>query len=137
MQAGDTLAVPHLYAAADGHPEAEVRVSPAQHNTAGNNTLQSTLEIPDIWNLTHLDAATDGHAQGKVHLVFGRDKHGRDVLARIARNGQHDETQEAAGEAPGAADLRQQWQYNLQQIRMLGGRCSSSSSSTMEPESRG
>jgi hypothetical protein len=56
---------------------------------------------------THLHTAANGHPQAEVHLVLGCHKDSSDVLACIASNGQHDETQEAAAQVPGTADLQQ------------------------------
>jgi hypothetical protein len=53
----------------------------------------------------HLHTAADGHAEREVHLVLRGHKHGGDVLARVACDGQHDKAQEAARQAPCAADL--------------------------------
>eukprot|EP00983_Pelagomonas_calceolata_P058144 1145377-Pelagomonas_calceolata.AAC.3 len=47
----------------------------------------------------HLEGAAHSDAQRQVHLVLGRHHNSRDVLARIARNGQHYDGQEGGADA--------------------------------------
>ena len=52
-----------------------------------------------LTGLAHLNGGAQGHADGKVHLVLHRNKHGCDVLAGVARYRQHDQAQELLADA--------------------------------------
>lgn len=71
-----------------------------------------TMLTPSFFSLlhtgtpAHLDAAANRHAKAEVHFVLGSDKDSRDVFTRVAGNRQDNETEEAAAQAPSAADLQ-------------------------------
>lgn len=51
-----------------------------------------------------LQGTADGDADGEIHLVLVRDDAGRDVLGRVADDGQQDEADEGLGDVRGFDD---------------------------------